>query len=147
MAGPLILRHRGALLPDLLDWLEGGIPALPILRGLGGDTHPVPVELQEGEGAYIVRAELPGLEPERDIEVTASGDILVIRAQHTDTTEGKHQSEFRYGAFQRVVRLPFVIPEEGIEAGYSNGILTLTVPRPAEHKEDVRTIPVTRTTA
>jgi HSP20 family protein len=139
MAGPLIPRYRTTLLPDLLDWLEAGIPGM---RGSTADTHTIPVEIDEEEGVYLVRAELPGMDPEHDIDVTASDDIVAIRAQHTETKQDKHRSEFRYGTFQRVVRLPFAIPEDGVEAGYRSGVLTLCIPKPAHHKDEVRNIPV-----
>lgn len=140
MAGPLIPRYGTALLPDHLQWSEVGIPGL---RTDTSSTHTIPVELSdEEEGVYLVSAELPGMDPAQDIEVTVSNENVTIRAQHSETNQDKHRSEFRYGAFQRVLRLPFAVPEEGVEAGYRAGILTLRIPKPADHKDEVRSIPV-----
>jgi HSP20 family molecular chaperone IbpA len=141
MAGSLIPRHR-TLLPDLFEWLDGGFGVPPMFRS--GDLHSIPVEFTEEDGAYLVRAELPGMDPERDIEVTVSDDVLAIRAHHAETRQGKekHTSEFRYGSFQRVLQLPGPIPEQGVEAWYEQGILTLRVPKPEQLKETVHTIKV-----
>jgi len=109
MVGSLLPRHR-VMLPDLIDWPGSGFPAFPA-RG-GPDLYPIPIEVTEEDGKYIVRAELPGVDPERDIEITAAGDVLTVRAEHTESKQDRHHSEFRYGSFQRSVRLPVPIPEE-----------------------------------
>jgi HSP20 family molecular chaperone IbpA len=142
MAGSLIPRHR-TLLPDLFDWLDGGFGLPPMFRN-GADLHSIPIEITEQDTALLVRAELPGMDPERDIEVTVSDDVLAIRAQHVETRQDKekHSSEFRYGSFQRVLRLPGPIPQEGVEAGYDQGILTLRIPKPPTAKQAVRTVKV-----
>jgi HSP20 family molecular chaperone IbpA len=130
------------LFPDLLDWLETGLPGFPVLRGSRTDLHSIAIEMTEDENSCTLRAELPGMDPAQDIEVTATGDVLAIRAQHGETKQDRHRSEFRYGSFQRVVRLPFTIPEEGVEAQYRSGILTLHIPKPAQAKESARKIEV-----
>ncbi|MDH6574710.1 Hsp20/alpha crystallin family protein [Kitasatospora sp. MAP5-34] len=141
MAGSLLPRHR-VMLPDLIDWLGSGFPTLPV-RG-GPDLHPIPIEVTEEDGHYVVRAELPGMDPEHEIEITAEGDVLTVRAEHTESKQDKQHSEFRYGSFQRSVRLPVPIPEEGVEADYQDGILTVRVPLAEQAKETARSIPVKR---
>ena len=47
---------------------------------------------------YVIRAELPGLDPENDIEVTVDGRILTIRAERRQQDNGPYRSEFRYGS-------------------------------------------------
>ncbi|WP_037568653.1 Hsp20/alpha crystallin family protein [Phaeacidiphilus oryzae] len=145
MADSLIPRHR-TLFPDLMQWLETGFPGFPTLpvTGGGAEAHAIPIEVDEDEkaGAFVVRAELPGLDPQHDIEITVDGDLLAIRATHTDSRTEKGRSEFRYGSFQRVLRLPAQIPEKGVKAEYRAGILTLTVPMPVKPKEAARTIKV-----
>lgn len=140
MAGSLPARTR-ALIPDLLDWWAAGLPST---RG-GSGVQAIPNEVIEEEGAYLVRAELPGLDPEQDIEVTADADILTIRAHHAETKQDGRHSEFRYGSIQRSVRLPYGSPESGVDAEYASGILTLTVPKPQRAKQATRTIKVRRT--
>jgi len=52
----------------------------PLAARQPADGHSVPVEDYLRDGEYVLRAELPGVDPERDIEVTVTRDILTIRA-------------------------------------------------------------------
>jgi nucleotide-binding universal stress UspA family protein len=54
----------------------------PLAARQPADGHSVPVEDYLRDGEYVLRAELPGVDPERDIEVTVTRDILTIRAEH-----------------------------------------------------------------
>jgi HSP20 family protein len=107
---------------DMVDWLEA---PWTILRPIA--AHPVRVEDYFQDDNYIVRAELPGIDPEKDIEVTVAKGILTIRAERHEAATGKHHSEFRYGTFSRSVTLPASADEEQIEAIYGHGILEVTV--------------------
>ncbi|MEV0412893.1 Hsp20/alpha crystallin family protein [Streptomyces sp. NPDC050448] len=93
----------------------------------------------------VLRAELPGMDPEKDIRITVEGDTLTVSAEHTESKEEKDHSEFRYGFFRRSVRLPARIPPDGVEAAYEDGILTVRVPMRKEPEETMRSIPVKRT--
>ncbi len=78
-------------------------------------------------GRYVVRAEMPGIDPEKDAEVTVSKGILTIHAERQEDTDNKHRSEFRYGSFTRHVTLPASADEKNIEASYDKGILEVSV--------------------
>jgi HSP20 family molecular chaperone IbpA len=80
------------------------------------------------DGKYVVRAELPGVDPEKDLEVTVSGGILTIKAERREESNGKHHSEFHYGTFTRSLTLPAGADEDLIEALYGHGILEVAVP-------------------
>jgi HSP20 family protein len=113
--------YRGPFV-DVIDWLES---PWTVLRPAGG--HPIRVEDYFKDGCYVVRAEIPGVDPEKDIEVTASKGILTISATRTEETDGKHRSEFRYGTFTRSVTLPAGADEDHIQATYDMGVLEVTV--------------------
>lgn len=106
---------------DLFEWLEA---PWSVFRPVGG--HPVRVEDYVQDGRYVVRAELPGLDPEKDLEVTVSDSTLIIRAERHEESHSRLHSEFRYGAFTRSLPLPAGADEESIEAVYDNGILEVT---------------------
>ena len=91
----------------------------------------------------MVRAELPGIDPAKDVEVTLGAGYLTIHAERHDKTEGKHRSEFRYGSFTRSLPLPPNADEDDVNASYHDGILTISVALKTEKKEPVKKIEVT----
>ncbi|OLZ62748.1 heat-shock protein Hsp20 [Streptomyces amritsarensis] len=142
MAGTQMERRR-SLFPDFTDWFGADFPRFPMWRP-ALDTHPIPIEVSNNDGMYTLRAEMPGLDPEKDVRITVDGDTLTVSAEHTESKEEKDHSEFRYGSFRRSVRLPDRIPSEGVEAAYEDGILTVRVPMEPEPPAGRRSIPVRR---
>jgi HSP20 family protein len=104
-------------------------------------------EFRDGD-TLVVRAEAPGLDPERDVELTVAGDVLEIRAhrEEREETKGKtsYRSEFRYGAFVRTIPLPVGTGAEDVKASYKDGILEIRLPVPPEHKTAATKVPVAR---
>lgn len=126
--------------PDLLGRVETGIPGAHVAPGL----HGIRVEERVADGAYVLKAELPGIDPDEDVEITVEDGLLTLRAERTQQTEEKHRTEFRYGTFARSVRLPAGAKGDEATAAYGDGVLTITFPVP-EEKTGARTIPVQRT--
>ena len=124
-------------LADMLDWLEAGSG----LTLRDGDRF-VRVEDFIRNGSYVVRAELPGVDPDKDIELTVEGDYLTIHGERREETHEKNRSEFRYGSFSRSLRMPAGVEAGAIKATYDDGILEVVVPM-AEEKSPTH-IPVTR---
>jgi HSP20 family protein len=83
-------------------------------------------EYTEGS-TYVVRAEVPGLDPDKDITVSQFGDRLQIRIERTEERVDKAHSEFHYGSLARSVQLPMSAEEEGTNATYCAGILEIRV--------------------
>ncbi len=113
-----------AMFPDLADWLESpwtGPP--PFLTG-----QVFRLEETTRDNRYVVRAELPGLDPENDIEVTVDGRLLTIRAERRQQASGPYRSEFRYGSLARAVRLPARVDATDVTARYDKGVLEVSVP-------------------
>jgi HSP20 family protein len=134
-----ILLHRDpkTMFPDLVDWFDEPFVALrPYL------TQPIRIEDYVEDGHYVVRAELPGLDPGQDIDVTVGSGHLKIHAERSERAEGKHRSEFRYGSFTRTVSLPAHADEDAVTATYRDGILTVSVGLAEEKKESARKIEV-----
>jgi HSP20 family protein len=134
----LIRRDPRALFPELIDWFEE--PFLTLRPYLG---QPIKVEDFIEDDRYMVHAELAGIDPDKDVEVTAGAGYLTIRAERHDKTEGKHRTEFRYGSFSRTLALPATADQEAVTAAYAHGILTVTVPLKPAKKEAVKKIEVT----
>ena len=120
----LLRRDPKTVFPDLVDWFEA--PFLTLRPYL---AQPIRVEDYIEDNHYMVRAELAGIDPEKDLEVTVGSGYLTIHAERSDRSEGKHRSEFRYGSFTRTLALPDTADEDDVTATYHDGILNLSVGR------------------
>ena len=58
---------------------------------------------QAGDDLLIVRAELPGMDPDNDFEITVENGTLTIHAERREEHKQAHRSEFRYGSFTRSI--------------------------------------------
>jgi len=133
----LLRRDPRTMFPDLIEWFEEPFVTLrPYL------AQPIRVEDFLADDRYTVRAELAGIDPAKDVEVTVGAGYLTIHAERHDKTEGKHRTEFRYGTFTRSLPLPSTANEEDVKATYHDGILTISVGLRAEKKEEVKKIEV-----
>ena len=132
-------RRQGAATPDLRDLMDpfGLLDFRPKL-----DFHPIRVEDRFEDDKYVLLAELPGSDPEHDVELVVAEGTLTILAERSEEKHDKSHTEFRYGAFSRSVRLPGSAHEEKISASYSGGILTVTVPLEKPAKAATRKIEV-----
>lgn len=118
-------KHR-SFWPEITD-LFAGLPSWGNLGPALG-KHPIKVEDEIKDGKYELQAEIPGVDPDKDVDVTVSDGILTIKAERSETTEQNGRSEFSYGSFIRSVRLPAGADDEGIKASYEKGILKISVP-------------------
>lgn len=135
---------------DFLDpWLSG-VPMLSELhrqmdefaRRTQGDLNrdntdlTIPVDVLARDNDLVVRAELPGIDPERDVEVQVENGALHIRGErreeHKEEGERFFRLERRQGAFLRSIPLPEGTDQDGIQATYSDGVLEVVVPGAAQ---------------
>lgn len=102
--------------------------------GQPATTTPAIESFIEGD-KLVVRADLPGIDP-NDVEVTVTGNMLVVRGKREtrEETKGKNfiHREVSYGSFERAVELPEGVKAEDIKAAYKNGVLEVSVPLPKE---------------
>ncbi|MDQ4501007.1 Hsp20/alpha crystallin family protein [Sinomonas sp. ASV322] len=88
-------------------------------------------EFRDGD-TFVVRAEIPGIDPEQDVDVTVRDGELNIRATRQESSENAakegYRSEFRYGSFSRAVPLPRNAVQDDIRASYKDGVLEVRVP-------------------
>ncbi len=98
------------------------------------------IELQDAGDAFILRAQIPGLEA-KDIDIQVGRSVVGIageyRTESQPSANGFLRSEFRYGKFQRLVRLPATVQNDQVQAEYQDGILHLTLPKTPEAKNQV----------
>lgn len=130
-------RPAPTLIPDLFEWLDtpwsGLLPFTP--------SQTFRIEDYVTDDHYIVRAELPGVDPDKDVEVTVGEGTLTIHAERHEEEKEPHRSEFRYGSLTRSVALPARADTRNIKASYTKGILEVSVPVP-EHGPESKRIPI-----
>jgi HSP20 family protein len=130
---------------SLWDWGAFGFPrrTLSTLEG-----SPMRIEEAVEANNLIVRAELPGVDPEKDVQITVDDGMLTIKAerrtQEKKEQNGGYRSEFHYGRFVRRVRVPKDADLDSLSASYKDGVLEVHLPLKGEPASTARTIPVTR---
>lgn len=124
---------------DLGDVLERWLGELPRLRlwpeirsTMGAGLDRLKVEEFTDGNQVVVRAELPGIDPDKDVEITVSDHTLRVKAERREdkTTErdSGYRSEFHYGSFLRTVALPVGASDKDVKATYKDGILEVRIP-------------------
>jgi HSP20 family protein len=113
---------------DFWSDLWTGFPSFAAMR----PSHLIRLENEVQDGHYVLRAELPGIDPAKDVDITVRNGQLTIKAERSEKKETKGRSEFSYGSFTRSVTLPAGANEEDIKASYDKGILTVDVAVPEQ---------------
>lgn len=88
-------------------------------------------DVHETDKDYVLEFDLPGVKKD-EINIEVVGNQIVVSGERRQETknEGKqHRMERRYGSFQRVFTLTDEIDADAIEANYSDGVLTLSIPK------------------
>lgn len=102
-----------------------------------GNTWGLALDVIEEEDHYLVKASVPGIQPE-DLDITFTNGALTIRGEVKDEREDErgeyHLRERRFGSFARTISLPTAIESDKIAAEYKDGVLTLTLPKTEEVK-------------
>ena len=115
---------------------------------LGRKAFVPPTDVFEREGDLVIRTELPGLDPARDVKVSFEDGAVVIAGERRQKEEIEEDTYYRmetsYGSFTRRVPLPEGVDDATITAEYEDGVLQIVVPKAvAELKAPrVREIPV-----
>ncbi len=103
------------------------------------------LNIAETEQAYLISAELPGVE-EKDITLELHDGLLSLSGKREQKSEGKsinyHRLESFYGEFFRQFQLPETVQADKVEAKFKNGVLEITVPKLAEIKPAPRKISI-----
>lgn len=100
------------------------------------------VDIYEDEKNIQIKAELAGIKPE-EVKIEIENGVLTLQGErkleNEEKKEGYHRVERMYGSFARSFVLPDGVETEGVEAGYKDGILTLTLPKRAEtQKKEIK---------
>jgi HSP20 family protein len=115
------------------EWLR----SLPMRRPFGlawdwpGEDLIRVDEYRDGD-EMVIRAELPGIDPKKDVDLSAAEGMLRIKAERRVEEKAKEKGyarhELRYGSFTRTLPLPEGASESDIKASYKDGILEIRIP-------------------
>lgn len=111
--------------------------------GLLADRPFVPaMDVVARNGDLLYRIDLPGIDPAKDVTVTAEGDTLTIRGERREKQEveegGYYRLETFKGTFERHVPLPAGTHANDISAGYADGVLEIVVPNAPKPAPEAR---------
>jgi HSP20 family protein len=104
------------------------------------------VEEFRDDGTLVIHADLPGIDPEKDVELTVADGMLHIEAERHEEEKreekGYVRQELRYGALSRSLPLPEGVTAADITATYKAGVLEIRIPEPK--REAVRKIAISK---
>ena len=121
----------------------------PVRRFLQGESDPsLRIEqYQEGE-TLVLRVDLPGIDPESDVDISVADDTLHIEARREEDAERMdkkgYRSELRYGERSRSIPLPRGVSQDGIVATYEDGVLEIRIQVPEQSEPQTTKIRVVR---
>lgn len=122
------------------DW--PGSP-LSTLHQLPERARSIPIERYPDGASYVVRFEIPGVDPAHDLTVSVRAGELTVQAHHRKDGPDDEQGEFQYGSFARCIALPLGVDISDVSATCHNGILTVRIGMRSEQERDARHIEVT----
>ena len=144
---PVLWTRRGGLIgPTFDDFVDRFFYGWPALEGVGDMTWSPRADIHETDKDVVIDLEIPGLKKE-EIKVEIRDGLLTILGERkherkTETPEGS-RIERHYGKFERVFSLPETVTDDKGSAAYTDGVLTLTLPKtekalPREVKVEVK---------
>jgi HSP20 family protein len=141
--------ERGDQLSTLWSWFD--LPMAKWLEGIGplsDDDELLRVEQEMTDDSMVIRAEMPGIDPDKDVQITVSDGVLVIRGQRRFERKqddgGRTRTEFRYGSFSRALSVPDGMDPDDVTATYRDGILEVRFPYKVPSTTEPRKVEVTR---
>lgn len=101
-------------------------PFRPLFDRDGSGFVPA-IETQRDGDDLVVKLDLPGIDPAKDVDVELSGDILTVSGERRTENESDGFREVRYGRFSRSVTVPGEVSADAISANYDAGVLTVRI--------------------
>ena len=131
--------QMGKIFGDIPGSEEGG-------TDMENSTWMPTVDISETDDNFEIRAELPGVAKD-DLHVSVKDNLLTLsgekRQENVDDTQNYRRVERRYGSFERKFTLPPEVATDDIKAEYTDGVLTLSIPKQEAAKPTE--VPITTT--
>lgn len=136
----------GDLAERLREWPRPELMS-DLLRSLDNAKGLMKVEEFTDGDHLVVRAEMPGIDPDKDVHISVSDHTLRLQAERrqesTSEDDGDSRSEFHYGSFARTITLPVGASDEDVKATYKDGILEVRIPVD-QARAEAKKVPVQR---
>jgi len=118
------LHERALQVLDSALQEDGGMPWVPL------------ADIEETDDAWVIEAELPGVD-EKDVSVTFANGVLTIKGEKKHEKEEKkaenyYLAERSFGSFERAIRLPDSVDDAKVEAKFDKGVLKVTAAKKPE---------------
>lgn len=121
-----------------------GRSGFPVLRNLEQENWTPVVDIRETKKAYLIKAELPGVD-KKDIKLTVENGVLTLQGERHRDVEEKDDKLYRrerfYGRFSRSFSLPEDVVAEQIKAHSRDGVMEITLPKtevPPSRKTEIK---------
>ncbi|HEB72783.1 MAG TPA: Hsp20/alpha crystallin family protein [Nitrospirae bacterium] len=114
--------------------------------GVLGESGVVPMDVIETSDSLIVELDIPGVNI-ADVSVTIKDDCLVVEGIKRETFDVGEKPDFLlmergFGPFSRMLKIPFAVVRDAIEAVYWRGVLVITIPKLTERRKTAEKIPI-----
>ena len=120
----------------------------PVRRFLQGETDSwLRTEEYRDENTLVVRTDIPGVDPESDVDVSVTEDTLEITARRREPghkDQPGYRSEVRYGDFSRRIPIPRGAKPDAVAASYIDGVLEIRIQLPEQSGRSTTKIHVSR---
>lgn len=117
---------------DLITNFWGGSERL-----LPSSSFAPEMDISEADNNFELRMDIPGMEA-KDLDIQVHGNTVTVSGQRKEEKEEKgktfHRIERRSGSFSRTVTLPCDVTEKEVAAEYTNGVLTVILPKCEESR-------------
>ena len=129
-------------LREAMDRLFDDAFTHPLTLRDGGWSAPA-IDLYQTDDEVVVKAALPGFKAD-EVQINVTGDVLTLRGELKHEEEKQERSwhirEQRWGSFERSIALPTAVVADRANADFSNGILTISLPKAEEVKPKTITV-------
>lgn len=99
----------------------------PLLEDRQSGGFVPAVETRRDGDDLVVKVDLPGIDPAKDVDVELNRNVLTISGERRTENESEGFHEVRYGTFSRSITVPGEISADAISADYDAGVLTVRV--------------------
>lgn len=111
------------------------------------DSGTPPVDMRDTDQDVEVKIDLPGM-GDADVDVSVVDGALTVsgikKAEHEESGDGYVVRERSFGRVERIVPLPDGLDLDAAKARFSNGVLTVTIPKTAEGRSAIKRVRVQR---